>query len=222
MNEFNEPMEEPLEETIEEPIEEEVFEEPERTPEPTFTPKRQPEERNEGTGLGGCLLPLFVALGFGCLLFWLLNDGVGKSASSNNVPKENVKVVSEAEWHSLEMEIALMQSDIAELKGNTAKVLTMMNFTQNHNTTEATVKLRNNTKKTIYYVRGRLFYCSMNNKVIAFKDFHQKMQLAPGMAITLSVRGAQLPERYFYHKNAPSGTDSNDQYKVYFRAMQVE
>ena len=176
---------------------------------------------NENVGMSehsGCFPKFLLVLVFFTVLYFLAGEKLLSEKSNSDEPK---KELTKAEWHALQMEMAMLRAEVAEVKAiNKMPIpLSLIRFTQKLNTTEATVTLRNNLPKSIMETDARLFYLSMSGKVIAYCDMHLNHKIEPGMATSFDGRGCQLPEGYAYYKNCPDNTPEDKKYKVQIKIM---
>ena len=108
-------------------------------------------DMNENVGMSehsGCFPKFLLVLVFFTVLYFLAGEKLLSEKSNSDEPK---KELTKAEWHALQMEMAMLRAEVAEVKAiNKMPIpLSLIRFTQKLNTTEATVTLRNNLPKSI-------------------------------------------------------------------------
>ena len=180
---------------------------------------KQPQEESiDSSELSGCIWPILLFIGIGVLVYFLW-PGVAKSPKKDK--KGPVKELTISEWHDLQMEIVMLRSEVAEVKAinKTPIPISLYRFEQKSGNTDATITLRNNTPKTITMVTGRIFYYSMNGKIIDYKDFSQELSIEPGMAKSFAWNGRYMGEGHYY-KNCPDNTAEDHKYKVKLKILQ--
>ena len=96
----------------------------------------------------------------------------------------------------------------------------MIGYEQSYLDRKATIALKNETDETIRNVSFQLIYSDMSDQPMDYKDFHEKVEIEPGMVKKLDIEAYERMRNYEYYKSA-SEYGSHQKFKVQFKLKAV-
>lgn len=82
-----------------------------------------------------------------------------------------------------------------------ANDIKLVNYSHNWSDREATLSLKNNTKKTISQISGRMIYYDMQGNMLDYQDFTRSVEIDPGMTKGINLKAYRRDDTYSYYKS---------------------
>jgi len=103
------------------------------------------------------------------------------------------------------------------------KGVELVKFNKDNAEFKEQISLRNNTEEFITKVTGVLIYKDMNNVIIDYKIFDERIIIPPGLAKMVTQRSFDQEQRYHYYKTKTSFPQyMYERFKVDFRLLSYE